>query len=407
MSAVESNNLLLEESAPARRPGRSERRAAPQKSLPPDFARRITTHDIATVTRQLATLLQAGMTLVHALSAIIEQLQETGPLNRPEKSPHRSESTSPPRRSRENLLAMVLQQVRDDVNQGLPFSEALARYPEIFHPVYVNMVAAGQTSGALDDVLLRLAEMLEKRVQLAGKVKAAVAYPLVMAVVAVAVVGFLLWYVVPSITEIFVQMNRRLPWPTTALISICSFIRTYWLLFPAIACIALLVAGTWVKTPKGRLRWDRFKLALPLFGALFLKFEVARIARTLGLLLRSGVPILQALEQVKATAGNRVVANALASVQERLAKGDDLARAMKTTALFPPIVVHATATGQVSGNIERALIDIADMYDSEVELAARQLTSLLEPAVLLVVGALIGFIVLAILLPIFEIQQVI
>jgi general secretion pathway protein F len=248
--------------------------------------------------------------------------------------------------------------------------------------------------------------MLENRVRLAGKVKSVVAYPLMMAMVAVGVVIFLLSFVVPSITRIFLEMNRQLPWPTSLLISICSFMRTYWLLFPAAACIAFFSVTAWLRSPQGRMTWDRSLLRLPLFGRLFLKLEIARLTRTLGILLVSGIPILRALDIVKGVVGNRFVANAVDSVRDSIGRGTNVADAMKRTGLFPPIVLHIIATGQISGGIENGLIDIANMYDDEVELTSRTLVSLLEPAILLVMGAVVGFIVLAILLPIFDINQV-
>jgi len=373
-----------------------------------DVLRRISTKDICRVTRQLATLLRAGMPLVPALSALVEQLQDTRAAFSSERknagpSSRRLLSLKP----QVNPLAQVMQDVRDRVNAGSALSAALGRYPDVFSDVFVNMIAAGQTGGVLEEVLLRLAEMLEKRVHLAGKVKSVIAYPLMMAVVAFGVVVFLLSFVVPSITQIFLEMDQQLPWPTTLLISICAFMKTYWILFPIVVCGACFAVGAWLRTEKGALTWDRSKLKLPLFGGLFLKLEIARLARTLGVLLASGIPILTALETTKGVVRNRFIANALDSVKDCLGRGDNIAEAMGKAQLFPPIVVHIIATGQISGGLEDGLMDIADMYDGEVELTAKTLTSLLEPAILLVMGAVVGFIVLAVLLPIFEINQVI
>jgi len=400
-------NVLVEKQVPTSRTAPRDNPAAAQPKAPAnDILRRIGTRDISRVTRQLATLLRAGMPLVPALTALVEQLGDA----RLSSYDRRKDDKPPGRKvvrtgSRTNPLAKVMAQVRDDVNAGSTLSDALAKYPDVFSNVFVNMVAAGQTSGSLEEILLRLAEMLENRVRLAGKVKSVIAYPLMMAVVAVGVVMFLLSFVVPSITQIFLEMNRRLPWPTSLLISICSFMRAYWILFPAIVCAAFFGIGAWIRTTKGRISWDRSKLKLPLFGGLLLKLEVARLTRTLGILLVSGVPILRALEIAKGVVQNSLVANALDSVRDRVGKGDSIAEAIRRTGLFPPIVVHIVATGQISGSIEDGLIDIADMYDNEVELTAKTLTSLLEPAILLIVGAVIGFIVLAILLPIFDINQ--
>jgi len=403
---VEYNVLVEKQVPPSQAAPRDNLAAARRKAPANDLLRRIGTRDISRVTRQLATLLRAGMPLVPALTALVEQLGDAR-----SSSYDRRKNDKPPGRkvlrtgSRTNPLAQVMAQVRDDVNAGSTLSDALAKYPDVFSNVFVNMVAAGQTSGSLEEILLRLAEMLENRVRLAGKVKSVIAYPLMMAVVAVGVVVFLLSFVVPSITQIFLEMNRRLPWPTSLLISICSFMRAYWILSPALVCAAFFGIGAWIRTTKGRISWDRSKLKLPLFGGLLLKLEVARLTRTLGILLVSGVPILRALEIAKGVVQNSLVANALDSVRDRVGKGDSIAEAIRRTGLFPPIVVHIVATGQISGSIEDGLIDIADMYDNEVELTAKTLTSLLEPAILLIVGAVIGFIVLAVLLPIFDINQ--
>lgn len=358
-----------------------------------DIFRRTRTKDVCRIARQLATLLRAGMPLVPALSALVEQLQGS------------SERKVMWLSTRENPLALVMKEVCNSVNTGSSLSDALGRHPEVFSDVFVNMVAAGETSGTLEEVFLRLAEMLEKRVHLTNKVKSAIAYPLMMSVVAVTVVVFLLSFVVPSITQIFLEMNRALPLPTRLLISSSAFMKTYFVPIVVMDFAVFFGIGAWKRTKDGRIRWDRYKLKVPLFGKLFLKVETARLARTLGILLTSGIPILGALEIVKGIVQNRFIAGALDSVKDMVSRGSDIAEAIRKTGLFPPIVIHIMATGQMSGNIENGLMDIADMYDDEVEMTAKTLTSLIEPIILLIMGAVIGFIVLAILLPIFEINQ--
>jgi general secretion pathway protein F len=358
-----------------------------------DIFRRTRTRDICRIARQLATLLRAGMPLVPALSALVEQLQGS------------SERKVICLGSRENPLALVMKEVCNRVNAGSSLSDALGRHPDVFSNVFVNMVAAGETSGTLEDVFLRLAEMLEKRVHLTNKVKSAIAYPLMMTVVAVTVIVFLLSFVVPSITQIFLEMDRAFPLPTRLLISTSTFMKTYFVPIVVMVFAVFFGIGAWKRTKDGRIRWDRYKLKVPLFGKLFLKVETARLARTLGILLTSGIPILGALEIVKGIVQNSFIAGALDSVKDRVSKGSDIADAIRKTGLFPPIVIHIMATGQMSGNIENGLMDIADMYDDEVEMTAKTLTSLIEPVILLIMGAVIGSIVLAILLPIFEINQ--
>jgi general secretion pathway protein F len=326
------------------------------------------------------------MPLVPALSALVEQLRAGG--------------------AHDNPLAAIMEDVAHDVNSGSTLARALGRHPGVFSNLFVNMVAAGETSGTLEEVLLRVAEILDKRMQLAAKVKAAVAYPLMMVVVAVAVVVFLMYVVVPGITEIFIEMNRPLPWPTKLLISISNFVRTYLPFIAVAVCLAFVGIGAGYKTKNGRLFADRAKLKLPLFGSLFLKLEVARLSRTLGILLASGIPILNALEIARQVIQNRVIADALGSVKDSVGTGDAIANAIRKTGLFPPIVYHIITTGQMSGNLEEGLVNIADMYDGEVELATKTLTSLLEPVILLFMGAVVAFIVLAVLLPIVDINQV-
>jgi len=357
-----------------------------QKTYERDIFRRIRTRDVCQTARQLATLLRAGMPLVPALSALVEQLRGV--------------------RAKDNPLAEIMEQVANDVNSGSTLADALSKHPNVFSSLFVNMVAAGETSGTLEEVLLRLAEILEKRVHLAAKVKSAIAYPLMMIVVAVAVVVFLMSVVVPSITAIFIEMNRPLPWPTKLLISTSALMKTYLILIVPVVCAVLLGIRAACRTKEGRLFVDRWKLKLPLFGKLFLKAEIARLARTLGILLISGIPILSALEIAKQVIQNRVIAGAMDSVKDLVSKGEAIANAIRKTGLFPPIVYHIIATGQISGNVEDGLINIADMYDGEVELTTKTLTSLLEPVILLFIGAVVAFIVLAVLLPIFDINQV-
>ncbi|MHC4694567.1 MAG: type II secretion system F family protein [Planctomycetota bacterium] len=356
------------------------------KTYERDIFKRIRTKDVCCIVRQLATLLRAGMPLVHALSALVEQLRGI--------------------RGQNNPLADIMEQVADNVNSGSTLADALSKHPNVFSNLFVNMVAAGETSGTLEEVLLRLAEILEKRLHLAAKVKSAVAYPLMMVVVAVAVVVFLMSVVIPSITEIFIEMNRSLPWPTRFLIATSAFMKTYLKFILPALIVALLGLRAACRTKEGREFADRWKLKLPLFGRLLLKAEIARLTRTLGILLISGIPILNALEIVKQVIQNRVIANAMDSVKDLVGKGEAIANAIRKTGLFPPIVYHIIATGQISGNIEDGLINIADMYDGEVELTTKTLTSLLEPVILLFMGVVVGFIVLAVLLPIFDINQV-
>ena len=377
-----------------RREAASARQKATRPTAPGkpgiDILRRTRVKELCRIARQLSSLLHAGMPLVPALSALVEQLEcPTG--------------------SRGNLrgrpLLEAIKQVRDDVNEGLSMAEALGRHPGVFSPLFVSMVSAGESSGALEEVLARIADILEKRVQLVGKVKAAITYPTVMAVVAAAVVVFLISYVVPGITRLFTEMNQELPWPTRFLISVSSFSQAYIAVLIGLLCAAVIGVAAMLKSREGRTWMDRAVLKLPLFGPLLFRLELARLTRTLGALMKSGLPVMTAMEITQRVIQNSLIAEAMKAIRESVQKGENIAGAMRATGLFPPVVYHLIATGQMSGNIEDGLIDIAEMYDVEVEASVRTLTTLLEPVILLVMGGIVTFIVLAILLPIFEINQ--
>jgi len=358
-----------------------------------DLLRRTGTKELCRIARQLSALLHAGMPLVPAMSALVEQLES--PTNSPGGS----------LKLRKKPLVEAIRHVRDDVNEGASMAEALARHPGVFSPLFVSMVSAGESSGALEEVLARIADILEKRVQLVGKVKAAITYPTAMATVAAAVVIFLISYVVPGITRLFTEMNQALPWPTRFLISVSSFSQAYIaVLIGLLGAGVIGIAALW-KSPEGKVWVDRVVLKLPLFGPLLFRLELARLTRTLGALMKSGLPVMSAMEITQRVIQNSLIAEAMKTIRESVHKGENIAGAMRATGLFPPVVYHLIATGQMSGNIEDGLIDIAEMYDGEVEAAVRTLTSLLEPVILLVMGGIVTFIVLAILLPIFEINQ--
>ena len=367
----------------------------PHPTQPVENLRGIGTKALCRFVRQLSTLLHAGMPLVPALSALVEQLQ----------CPARPGCIG--RKSSQEPLAQVVEHVRDSVNEGSSLAEALSRYPGLFSPLFINMVAAGETSGALEEVLSRLADILERRVQLLGKIKSAIAYPAMMAAVAVGVVIFLLSYVVPNITRMFVEMNQQLPLPTRLLMGLSNIVQSYFLLLLALPCV--LVGGLYglCRTRDGKQWLDRVKLALPLFGPLLLKLEVARLTRTLGTCLKSGIPVTTALEIARRVVQNQVVADAVGKVEEQIRRGDTIANAVRSTGMFAPVVFHLLATGQMTGSIENSMTDVAEMYETEVENSVRTLTTLLEPLILLVMGAIVGFIVLSVLLPIYQINQAI
>ena len=345
------------------------------------WSRRLTATEVAAATRQLASLLRAGMPLVPALGALVEQS------------------------SRE--MSRVMGEVRERVNGGVALANALAEHPRVFTGMYVAMVRAGESAGALDVVLTRLAEMMEKRARLTSRVRAALAYPLFMIAIGGCAVLFLLSYVIPSISKLFLEMHRQLPWPTLLLMQTSAFVSTWFWLLALAALAAVVAARKWITTPGGRSAWDRWSLTFPLTGDLTRKLAVSRFARTLGMMLASGVPILEAFEIVKHVTGNAIFAVAIDEVKAALTRGDGLASAIRRTGVFPPIVCHMMAIGESSGNIEEGLANVAEAYDNEVEIAVTTLTALLEPLLILVMGGMVGFMVVAILLPIFDMNQAI
>ena len=344
------------------------------------LAGRVGSREVCVAIRQLATLLQAGMPLAPALAALADQFESSD-------------------------LGRVFGDLHRCVNAGHSLADGMRQYPEVFGPLFADMVHAAEASGALEQILLNLADMTEKRNRLAGKVRAALAYPLLMTVVAIGIVGFLITFVIPQLTSIFVEMNHTLPWPTQLLMAVSSFARRYLLIGVLATALGLTGLLVYAKSSAGRLTCDRLKLRLPWLGKFLLKVETARLTRTLAIMLTSGLNILDALALAQNTIRNRFLADKISAAANDIARGDAIAQALRQTQLFAPIVYHTVATGEMSGNLEQQLLHLADNYQWEIETQARTLTTLLEPAIMLVMGAVVGFIVLALLLPIFEINQ--
>ena len=325
--------------------------------------RRVGTREIAVVTRQLATLLKAGLPLVRSLQAIEEQLGD---------SPFRP----------------AIIEVREAVNRGVGLADALGKHPKIFTPLYVNMVRAGESAGALDVILDRLAVFNEKSLALQNKVRSAMVYPIFMAVIGV-------------------ETKQQLPGPTLALLAVSGFMKGYWWALAAAGAGAVFLFRRIVRRPAARLFADRLKLRLPVFGPLTRKMAVSRLARTLSILTASGVPILKAMGIVREVVGNEVLARALDGAGEAVGAGKSIAEPLAASGVFPPIVTHMIAVGETSGRLEEMLQNVADSYDGEVENSVVALVSLLEPAMIIALGGVVGFIVFAILMPIFEMNQMV
>jgi len=343
---------------------------------------RITPQDLALMTRQLATLVGAGLPLVECLGALVEQVDS-------------------PRHKK------ILSQVRERVVEGGTLADAMKAHPAVFNDLYVNMVRAGEASGALDLVLVRLAEYTERAAALRAKVRSALTYPVFMGCASMAILFFLLSYVVPKVTRIFEETNAELPTMTVILLGISGFLSEYWWLIVGILIAAVIGVRVSTRTPTGRLRFDRLVLRIPYFGKVLKKVALARFSRTLSTLLLGGIPLLHALDIVKHVVSNMVLSNAIEDGRNSIREGHSVADPLKKSGLFPPLLVHMIAVGEKSGELESMLARAADAYDSEVEASVSALSSILEPVLTIFMGAVVMFIVMAILLPIFDLNQLV
>lgn len=338
--------------------------------------------EIVVITRQLATLIDAGLPLLRSLNILTAQLK-------PSK------------------IRDVLREVTADVQTGGTFSDGLAKHPKAFDRLYVNMVKAGEVGGMLETVLNRLAEFMEKRMALQRRVKAAMIYPAFVITAATGIVSFLLVKVVPVFAEIFEEFGSGLPAPTQFLVTVADFMKMkWWLLLLSINSTIIFVKLA-RKIPIVQRMIDIVVLKIPLVGDLVTKVAVARFARTLGTLLTSGVPILQSLKITRDTISNSVIQDAVDHVHERIKEGDTIAAPLDESKVFPPMVVNMIDVGEETGSLDTMLNKVADIYDNEVEVAVEGMLSLMEPAIILILGAVIGFIVVALYLPIFTLGDAI
>ena len=346
------------------------------------YLTRVKPAEIAMLTRQLATLISAGFPLVSALEALLPQTKST-------------------------RLKAVLAQVKDAIVEGQSFAQALSQYPRIFPPLFINMVRAGETSGTLEIVLERLADLTEKQQDLINRIQTALAYPIFMCIIGTLVLFVLLTYIVPSITAIFLDMNQVLPTPTRLLIFLSNFFKSFWWVLLIIVGAAAITLHRLKKTENGRYAYDKTVLSLPVFGILARKLAVARFTRTLGSLLENGVSMLIALDIVKNIAGNVLISNAVQTAAQNVGKGQALWVSLNEGHVFPQLSIQMIQVGEQSGQLEGMLNKIADVFEKEAESSILRLTSYLEPVMILVMGCVGGFIVLSICLPIFEMNQLI
>lgn len=332
--------------------------------------------------RQLSSLLKGGVPLFQALTIITNQLS-----NDKEKE--------------------IVGALRDEVRGGASLSDALKAYPGIFDNLFVYSVSAGEKTGALDSILNYQANLLESRANVRGKIKAALAYPSVMIVVGIGVLLFLIGYVVPMVTKIFDRMNQRLPLPTEVLMAITSFVNDYLIVFIVVIGLAVFAFAQWVrKSAKGRQFWDGLTLRAPVFGDLYRMVVISRFAKILGTLLKSGVHMLQSLVVVSSTMKNTLIADAIIQMSKMVERGSDLSAALRETKVFPPYVADMVSVGESSGNLEEMLTSVSEYYDTNANQRIASITSMIEPLIIVILGAIVAFILVSIMLPLFEMNKI-
>jgi type IV pilus assembly protein PilC len=345
------------------------------------FVNRIKANDLTIMTRQLATMVNSGMTILRALYILEAQTEN-------------------------QKLAETLTAVRKDVEAGLPLSDALERHPKVFNQLYVAMTRAGETGGVLDQALLRVADQLEANESLRRQVRAAMTYPLVVMSFALAVLIALVVFLVPVFSDIFDQFGGELPTITKFTVALSKAMTGYWYAFIAGTVGSVWLFRRWKSTKSGKYAWDAFKLKIPMkIGDIVQKVALARWSRTLSALVTAGVPLLQALEITGKTAGNDVVEKAMADVIESVKRGGTIADPLKDSPVFPEMVTHMVRVGEETGALDTMLTKIAEFYEDQVAAAVKQLASILEPVMIVVVGGMVGFIVISMYMPLFKVYD--
>ncbi len=341
---------------------------------------RVKLDEIVILSRQLATMIEAGIPVVQALGVLRDQVEG---------------------RSLKNTVGSVLR----DVQAGVSFSDALAKYPKVFSELFVNMTRAGEASGMLYEVLNRLATYLEKMAALTRKIKASLIYPAIVVSMSLLITAVLLLKVVPTFKNIFDILGGELPLPTQILIGISDFLRKFFLAFAGMVVLFFFIMRKYISTPKGRYNFDNQKLRLPVIGPLFRKVAVAKFSRTFSTLTKSGVSVLGALDIVAKTAGNKVIEEAILSSGDSVRQGEPIAVPLSKSKVFPPMVTRMISIGEQTGKLEQMLGKVADFYDEQVDAAVSGLTSMIEPLVISFLGVVIGGIVISLFLPIFKITE--
>ncbi|MEW5803543.1 MAG: type II secretion system inner membrane protein GspF [bacterium] len=352
-----------------------------ERKLSFSFSQRIKKKDVLIFTGQLATLTSSGVPLDRSLTILTELTDN-------------------------KKLKQVIADVQKSVHGGSHFTDALARHPRVFSRLYVSMVKAGESGGVLEGVLSRLAEFLESSQEFKESITSALVYPVLLTLVGGGAVAILLTFVVPKFTQIFADMGQVLPLSTRFLLGISNGLVHYWWLIIGVVLVLFLALRQYLQTEGGKWFWDSLKLRFPVWGSLTQKIEVSRFSRTLGTLVQSGVPILQALAIVKDIMGNSVLAKAIREIQGRIKEGEKISEPLMQCHLFPPMAIHMIDVGEETGQLETMLFKIADAYDRETRTSIKRMVSMLEPAMILVMGLVVGFIVVSMLMAIFGINDI-
>jgi general secretion pathway protein F len=324
--------------------------------------------------RQLANLFESGMTLTRALGTLIEQTDN-------------------------HKMVAIIQRMRDDVQKGSTFAEAMEEHPKVFPPMYTSLVRAGEQGGMLDEVLWRMVAFGEQEEELRGKAFSAAIYPAFLFVMGFLAVFILISFVFPKFIVVFEDFNAKLPWPTVVVMGLCNFMADFWWLVALVIALLVTAFVRWVRTEAGRLTFDRLVLRVPVVGDVIQKYQMAQFARVLGTLLDNGVPVLTSLRVTAGTLTNMAIAGQLDSVHGRVSEGDSISASLRGVHHFTPIVINMFAVGEESGRLGDVAKRMADAYDNEVDRAVKAMTALMEPVMIVVMGGIIGFLVIAMLLP--------
>jgi len=343
----------------------------------PFLAPKVKQSDVVIFTRQMSTLIDSGLPLIQGLDALARQQENP-------------------------KFAEILTQIKTDVETGSTFAEALKKHPKLFDRLYTNMVAAGEMGGVLDSVMARLAAYMEKAQRLKRKVKGAMTYPAIVLGISIGVLSIILIFVIPVFEKMFKEFGHALPAPTQMVIDVSNFVKSYILLILLLLGGLVFLFKKYYSTEKGRTQVDRLLLRAPIFGPLLRKVAVAKLTRTLGTLIVSGVPIIEALNVAAGTAGNKIVENAIIKVKTSVTEGKTIAQPLEESGIFPAMVIQMISVGETSGALDKMLTKVADFYDEEVDTAVDALTSMIEPLMIVFLGGTIGTIIIAMYLPIFK-----